>query len=1249
VRIQEGHEHLEKTAIRTASDLSLSLDQSLSKVEQLAFVLSQAPDLKTNNLALFHRYAKDILAKTEKAANVVLIDVTGQVVLNTQVDFGSVLPRYGNQAQLRQVFATGKTVISDVFTGGFSGKPAVSVAVPVMRQGQVIYLLSIAFNAEGLNGLLHQQKLPEDWIVTVLDSTGTITARTRKAQELVGKRATANALAQISNKNDGSFESMNTEGIPVLAAFSTAPHSRWRVIVGIPRQQLESALIRQISLMGLNLVLLFGLGIAMALFLGRRIASSVTGLTLPARDLIAGKPLTTPQVFFSEANEVVVAMADTAQLLALKTNEANQTLEKLEFKVKARTQELYDLYDQAPAGYHTLNAEGVVTHANQAQLALLGYCREEVVGQHITAFFSPPYQDKFAEIYPEFKRVGQIKNLEFEFLSKSGVHIPVLVSADLITDAKGEFVATRSTVIDNRVNLAQKQQLNEFNTFLNDVLESLPIGVLVLDKARQVVLKNKLFGRMLDYPAELTGRRDLNFSDIVRFNFNRGDHPDQAYETVLAGFLEIMATQETVHFERRQHNGTYLAIGGQRIADDWILLTYTDISAAKLSAQSLADSQQQANTANLAKSDFLSNMSHELRTPLNAVIGLAGLLAQSPLNRRQLDYAEKIQFSAHALRVLINDILDLSKIEANELHVENAPYSLHDLLNNTATILGVSVVHKPIEPVLDVPVNVPDKLFGDALRLQQILLNLISNAVKFTESGEIVLSVRYLAGLNALDPCRGTLAFCVRDTGIGMTEETQKLIFNSFTQANESTSRLYGGTGLGLAISKRLSTLMQGSIEVHSVLGQGTEFSLTLPVFLANEVAADPHSKLAGAYTPSDLKILIVDDHALARDLLTQTCRQLGWQAQAVESGAAALQALKNRDAQGPFYDLVLLDWHMPKMDGLALLREVYKDPDLELPPVLLMVATAEIEEAVTASAEFNIEGIIAKPLTPSSLHKGVANALTPDAEIVNVKLPAIQKPLSGLHLLVAEDNALNREVIEQILLNAGAQVTLVGNGQLAVEALQASDAHFDAVLMDIQMPVMDGYTATQVIRDTLGIKDLPIIALTAHARPQDREKSRLAGMTGHLVKPLDVLAMLEVLQVVGLDTEATPTATITTQLLDLSLTGLNLESALKMFGGDHAVYVRLLNKFMEKQSNDVGEARRHFSAGNLKEGILLMHDLSGIAGLLQAPDLSRLAATAELAMLAEQTENLPHLFDELQGAMDTVKTSLEELEAAMV
>ena len=651
-----------------------------------------------------------------------------------------------------------------------------------------------------------------------------------------------------------------------------------------------------------------------------------------------------------------------------------------------------------------------------------------------------------------------------------------------------------------------------------------------------------------------------------------------------------------------------------------------------------------AEAANLAKGAFLATMSHELRTPINAVVGLTGLLVDSALNRHQRDYADKIQLSAQALRALIDDILDFSKIEAAEMKLEQAPFSLNVLLGNIAAVVGVGLGKKPIEALFDVGPDIPDALIGDALRLQQILLNLTSNAVKFTSTGVIVVSVRRLTPKAVWEGARVTLQFTVRDTGIGIAPEQLGLIFDEFIQADASTSRLYGGSGLGLTISTRLATLMGGQIGVDSTLGLGSEFRFEVPLTLGH---SSPQA--APEALPSALNVLIVEDHPLARDLLVQTCTAFGWQASAVDSGVAGLNELHRSAAADCDYDLLLLDWRMPGMDGLEMLRQAYATPGIGLPLVVLMVSISELTLAVAASDDLSLDAIAAKPLLPSSLLDAVTRAYTGDFAEVPPLLGKSDRRLSGLRLLVAEDNQLNQEVIGQILIRAGAEVVMVRDGVAAVVALRLDKAHFDAVLMDIQMPAMDGYTATRIIREELGLLDLPIIAVTAFARPQDREKSRSAGMVGHIVKPLNVEDLLDLLaderhELVQHSTQrqnparqARPSA--------LKLAGLDIAAALKDFDGAEKKYGAILRKFVVQHGGDVDEARRLCNLGDLDAAISLLHGLSGVASFLQARELARLAIATEEAMRGGHTDELPVMFDALQAALLTVKKSLHQFE----
>ena len=645
----------------------------------------------------------------------------------------------------------------------------------------------------------------------------------------------------------------------------------------------------------------------------------------------------------------------------------------------------------------------------------------------------------------------------------------------------------------------------------------------------------------------------------------------------------------------------------------------------------LAARARDADAANQAKSAFLASMSHELRTPLNAVVGLAGLLAETPLNRRQRDFSDKIQASAQALRAVIDDILDFSKIEAGELRLEQVPFSLADILRTTAAVLGAGLRAKPIEAVFVVGPEVPDALLGDALRLQQILLNLTSNAVKFTEAGAIVVAVRCLTPPEA--PL--TLQFTVSDTGIGIAPEQLGHIFEGFSQADGSTSRLYGGTGLGLAISLRLATLMGGQIGVDSTLGQGSEFLLEVPL---KRGLVKP--KVMPEGIPPALCILIVEDHPLTRDALSQSCQTLGWQVTAVDSGAAGLEALRSSVVDDQVFDLMLLDWRMPGMDGLEMLRQAYATPDVGLPRVVLMASMVDLEAAEAASQDLTLEGIVAKPLTPGSLLEAVIRAHTGDDAVMIPTANHQGQRLAGMCLLVAEDNELNQEVVEQILIRAGAQVVLVGNGFEVVDALRDASTDFDAVLMDIQMPHMDGYSATRVIREELGLLDLPIIAVTAYARPQDREKSRLAGMVGHIVKPLNVSDLLDLL------VEHGQKAPLVALPLNHSLDGLDFEAALNDFGGDEKRYGSLLRKFVLQHASNVEEARDLFRKDDHTGVIELLHTLSGMAILLHAKGLSRLASAAEETLRDGYADEMPLLFDELTDAMEHVMASFHQFEA---
>ena len=510
----------------------------------------------------------------------------------------------------------------------------------------------------------------------------------------------------------------------------------------------------------------------------------------------------------------------------------------------------------------------------------------------------------------------------------------------------------------------------------------------------------------------------------------------------------------------------------------------------------LQSAVKQAQRANAAKDVFVANMSHELRTPMNAVLGMAHLLGTTGLSPEQARYLEMIRASGQSLLGILNDILDFSKMQAGKVEMHPVRFNLDEVLHALATIMSVSAGDKDLELCIGVEPDVPRALVGDALRLQQVLVNLAGNAIKFTESGEVSVLVELVA------PLPLTLGFVVRDTGIGMSEEQLARLFLPFTQGDLSTTRRFGGTGLGLTISKGLVELLGGDIEARSTPGAGSEFRFTLPMMAGDEAPA-PAARTA----PPGLRLLVVDDNHTSRSFICKTIEAWHWACDSVASGPEALEHLRG----GAVYDVVLVDWHMPGMDGVETIRAIQSQMADASVPVVCMVNAYGRGKLMEDMAEVSTSGYLTKPVTSSSLFDAVQTALAQrESGAAGVAEAPPSPELAGVRLLLVEDNLINQNVAKGILEQAGAVVAVAENGAVAVELLRGE--RYDLVLMDVQMPVMDGFTATRLIREELRLQ-LPVIAMTAGVMESEREQCIAAGMDDFIAKPIDVEQMFATIQ----------------------------------------------------------------------------------------------------------------------------------------
>ena len=669
-----------------------------------------------------------------------------------------------------------------------------------------------------------------------------------------------------------------------------------------------------------------------------------------------------------------------------------------------------------------------------------------------------------------------------------------------------------------------------------------------------------------------------------------------------------------------------------------LLQALKDMSTSLAVEQDLRHAVEVAEDATKMKSDFLANMSHEIRTPMNGIIGMTHLALQTELTSTQRNYLEKVESASKNLLAIIDDILDFSKIEAGKMAFEKVDFFLEDVLAQIADLSVMRAQDKGLELLFDIAPDVPNALQGDPLRLGQVLINLTNNAIKFTDKGEIVVTIR----LQQLEEHAAVLRVDVRDTGIGLTPPQRSKLFQAFTQADTSTTRHHGGTGLGLTISKRLVEMMEGEIDLVSEAGVGSTFFFTARFGLA-AVPRDSLPQLQHQQQFQGLRVLVVDDNPSAREIFVSMLTALGFEARAVFGGVLAIGAVAQARAEGRPYGLVLMDWKMPGMNGLDALAGIRADAaGIDATPACIMV-TAFHREALLEAArqrDLPLDGVLNKPVSASTLLDQIAfvfGGVTGQSRKTQRQSSYRddERALRGAWLLLVEDNEVNQEVAQHILNDAGIRVDIASNGAIALAKIEENT--YDGVLMDCQMPVMDGYQATRKLRQDPRYSNLPVIAMTANAMVGDKEKCLDAGMNDFIAKPIDVAQLFGTLaRWIAPATPQAMTAVAAQPEAELPvIAGLKMTEAMRRVGGNAALMRKLLDRFVETQFDAMQRIVAAIENNQLETAIREAHTLKGLAGNIGAGGLADSAARVEHLLSLGSHDGLPQALAACTLALD--------------
>jgi two-component system sensor histidine kinase/response regulator len=1377
----------EQRMLESARALTMVVDRELSNMQASLSVLATSKTLASGDLPAFYRRAR-VVIEAYPGAYILLADATGQEFLNTIAPLGAPLPKYSVPDAVRQVYATGRPTITNAFKSVLDGRFMVSVHVPVLRDGRVVYDLAMNVPADPFATVLFQQHLPPEWIARIFDGNQVVIARNRFGEQFVGLQALPVLRQRMRDTAEGVAEAINGEKVRMFNSFSRSATSGWTVVIGVPKAIMMAEIWRWLWWTIAGMALLSFAGIALALFIARRIAASIQGLIDPALALGRGESVAIRHLELTEFDEALGSLVTASQLIQQRAAEResaesarrktenlkqfNAELERSETEAHARAAELaaildavpavtfiahdpqcqrmtsnraaYELLrlplgantskaapeggapssfrilrdgrelspeempvelaaatgrevrdceytiafddgssrsifgnavplldnagkvrgavgayiditerkqaeqqlqataerlgallDRAPVGINLADHEGRFLEVNPALQRITGYSAEELKGM---TYYDLTRPEDCADNHERMKafREGKSDHYETEkrYIRKDGTTIWVRVAGSKV-DAKH----TMGIVEDVSERKEVAAQLKATAERLKAILDNAPVGIVINDREGRLIESNAAYQRICGYSSkELKGQKYSNYTHPNDVANNR-----LLYEQL--GSDKLQSFEMEKRYIRKDGEIIWVHISASRLNEETNIVIIEDITARIREAAELRTAMKAAEAANRAKSEFLANMSHEIRTPMNGVMGMVELTLDTDLNPEQSEYLKLAKSSAEALLTVIDDILDFSKIESGKLEFETIDFRLRDCLGDTLDPLGMRAEQKGLELACRVDGDLPELLAGDPGRLRQVLTNLVGNAIKFTERGEIVVQAERQES-SAEDM---VLHFSIKDTGIGIPRERQKIIFAPFEQVDGSVTRKYGGTGLGLAISARLVALMNGRIWVESEAGQGSTFHFTARFKVAHSPAIESSENQPRSIDGQ--RVLVVDDNSTNRRILEEMLTRWRMLPVCVDGGIAALGAMAQALADQIPFKLVLMDCQMPDLDGFSVAQKIKQNPGLAGATILMLSSAGRHGDAARCR-ELGIAAYLTKPVRQSQLFDAIITALGEVTRTENLSgLTALRSPRESrqLNILLAEDNAVNQKIATRMLEKLGHTVTVAENGKEALDIFTRLD--FDAIFMDVQMPEMDGLTATEKIRE--GERQtrlhMPIIAMTAHAMKGDRERCLEAGMDGYISKPINGRELEQAIAgaLYGQDaTQASKSAKTQEQdVVPESKISWDIAQTLERLGGDEKLLHEVVEIFLEEGPKQMTTLRHAIAEGNVVDIEKTAHSLKGELGYLGVSEVSKKAHELEEMGRKHNLQHTAEVFSAFEAGISGVLASMRGMD----